>query len=170
MTVYFYQATDKAGKLIEGNIDATDYNLAIQKVRSLSYFPIQVSEYKPKSSISLNVNLANFRFFPRISQKQLLAFTQQLATLVSSGLTLDNSLSVLVKLTEEKNTKKILSDIQKRVHGGNTFADSLAKYQDIFSNLYINMVRAGETGGILSQVLLRLSDFLENEDVRYTSQ
>ena len=137
MTVYFYQATDRAGKLIEGSIDAVDYQLAIQKVRSYSYFPIKVSEHKNKSSLSLNLDLGDFRFFPKISQKQLVAFTQQLATLVTSGLTLDKSLSVLVKLTEEKNTREILSDIQNRVHGGNTFADSLSKYQNIFSKLAV---------------------------------
>jgi len=162
MTVYFYQATDRSGKLIEGNIDAADYRLAIQKVRGLNYFPIRVSEHKTKSGFSLNLNLAGLRFFPKISHKQLLAFTQQLATLVSSGLTLDKSLSVLVKLAEGEALRSTLIDIQNRVHSGSTFADALNRYPDTFSKLYINMVRAGETGGILGPVLLRLADFLEN--------
>ncbi|MFQ5671604.1 MAG: type II secretion system F family protein [Nitrospinales bacterium] len=164
MTVYFYQATDRTGKVIEGNIDAPDYRLAIQKVRGLNYFPIQVSEQKIKNGFSLNLDFSGFRLFPKISHKQLLAFTQQLATLVSSGLTLDKSLSVLVKLADGEAIRSTLTDIQKRVHSGSTFADALNRYPNIFSKLYLNMIRAGETGGILGPVLLRLSDFLESSE------
>lgn len=161
MTDYFYQATDRTGQLIEGNVDAPDFRAAVQRVRSLNYLPIQVSEKKPKTSLSLNLKISSLRFFPIISQKELLGITQQLATMVSSGLTLDKSLSILVKLSEKKELRETLMEIQKRVHSGSTFADALAQYPEVFSRLYINMIRAGEAGGILGTVLLRLAGFLE---------
>lgn len=161
MTDFFYQATDRTGQLIEGNVDAPDFRAAVQRVRNLNYLPIQVSEQRPKQNLLLNLKIPSFRFFPVISQKDLLGITQQLATLISSGLTLDKSLSILVKLSEKKELRETLTEIQKRVHGGSTFADALAQYPQVFSRLYINMVRAGEAGGILGTVMLRLAGFLE---------
>ena len=87
--------------------------------------------------------------------------TQQLATLVDSGLTLDDGLSTLVKLAETEKIRSILSDIRKRVHAGTSFADALAEHPDVFSKLYINMVRAGEAGGMVGEALSRLESFLE---------
>lgn len=162
MTVYFYQATDKNGKFIEGDLDAPDYRMAIAKIRSLNYFPVQVWEEKPKKNISLKI--PDFGFLPQVPQKELLNFTQQLATLVNSGLTLDKSLSMLVQLTEKEKTREILADIHDRVHAGNTFSASLAEYPRVFSKLYTNMVRAGEAGGVLGSVLSRLTDFLEKSE------
>ena len=91
-------------------------------------------------------------------------FTQQLATLISSKLTLDKSLTITTQLTEKEKTREMFQDIQKRVHAGSNFADSLAAYPDVFSKMYINMVRAGEMGGVLDVVLTRLADFLENAE------
>lgn len=164
MTEYFYQATDRKGKLIEGSIDAPDYRMAVQRVRGLNYFPIKVSQEKQKRHLAFNLKLSNWKFSPAISHKQILAFTQQLATLVSSGLTLDRSLATLVNLSSENLMRETLVDIQKRVHAGSTFADALYQYPQTFSKLYVNMVRAGETGGILGVVLLRLSEFLEKSE------
>lgn len=166
MTTYFYQATDPAGKIIEGDIEATDYRIAVQKVRSLNYFPIKVSEEKPDTSFFKGWKTpSNLEFsFSRVSSNELLNFTQQLSTLISSKLTLDKSLTIATQLTEKEATREMFQDIQKRVHAGNNFADSLASYPDAFSKMYINMVRAGEMGGVLDVVLKRLADFLENAE------
>ncbi len=169
MTVYFYQATDKTGKYIEGSVDAPDPKLAVRKIRNLNYLPIKVSEKKTSGSLNLNLKLSDFSFLPKVSSKALLAATQQLATLVSSGLTLDKSLAISVKISEGDAIKNTLSDIRSKVQGGSTLADALAQYPAIFSKLYINMVRAGEAGGVLGAILLRLSDFLEkNQEFKNT--
>jgi type II secretion system protein F len=169
MTVYFYQATDKTGKYVEGNIDAPDPKLAVHKIRSLNYLPIKVSEKKSGSSLGLNLKLSNFSFLPKVSSKALLAATQQLATLVSSGLTLDKSLSISIKISDGDEIKNTLTDIRNKVQGGSTLADALSQYPSIFSKLYINMIRAGEAGGVLGAILLRLSDFLEkNQEFKNT--
>ena len=161
MTVYSYQATDRTGKLIEGNIEAVDHRFAVQKIRNLNYLPIQVSEGQSHRNLSFDLKLPGLKFTRSVSSNQMVVLTQQLATLVSSGLTLDKSLSILVKLTEKDTAKDIFTNIQHRVHGGSTLADALAQYPKIFSKLYVNMIRAGEAGGVLGTVLLRLADFLE---------
>ncbi len=163
MTVYFYKATDPSGKCVEGDVEAPDYQRAVKAIQRLNYFPIQVSEGKTgKSRLPLDFKLpTNVEWFNGISNKELMTLTHQLATLVDSGLTLDQSLSSLVKLADKDKTRAVLSDVQKRVHSGTTFADALKEHPRVFSKLYINMVRAGETGGTLSTSLTRLADYLE---------
>ncbi len=169
MTLYFYQATDKAGKYVEGSVDASDPKLAVRKIRGLNYLPIKVSEKKTSGSIGLNLKIPGFDFSPKVSSKALLAATQQLATLVSSGLTLDKSLAISIKISEGDAIKNTLTDIRNKVQGGSTLADALAQHPAVFSKLYINMVRAGEAGGVLGAILLRLSDFLEkNQEFKNT--
>ena len=161
MTVYSYKATDKSGKLIEGNIDVPDYQAAIEHIRQLNYFPVKVAEGKSASKISAGMKLSLPKFGSTVSTKDLMTITQQLATLVDSGLTLDDGLSTLVKLAETEKIRFILSDIRQQVHAGTSFADALAEHPDVFSNLYINMVRAGEAGGMVGEALSRLEMFLE---------
>ena len=161
MTVYSYKATDKSGKFIEGNIDVPDYQAAIEHIRQLNYFPVKVAEGKSASKISAGMKLSLPKFGSTVSTKDLMTITQQLATLVDSGLTLDDGLSTLVKLAETEKIRFILSDIRQRVHAGTSFADALAEHPDVFSKLYINMVRAGEAGGMVGEALSRLEIFLE---------
>ena len=166
MTTYFYQATDTSGEIIEGDIEAPDYGVAVQKVRSLNYFPIKVSPEKPDTSFfkKWKVPASEAFSFSKVSSYELMNFTQQLTTLISSKLTLDKSLSITTQLTEKEKTREMLQDIQKRVHAGSSFADALATYPGVFSKMYVNMVRAGEMGGVLEVVLTRLADFLENAE------
>ena len=161
MTVYSYKATDKSGKFIEGDIDAPDYQAAIEQIRQLNYFPVKVAEGKNTSKLSAGLKISLPSFGSTVSNKDLMTITQQLATLVDSGLTLDDGLSTLVKLAETEKIRFILSDIRKRVHAGTSFADALAEHPDVFSKLYINMVRAGEAGGMIGEALSRLETFLE---------
>ena len=161
MTVYSYKATDKSGKFIEGDIDAPHYQSAIEQIRQLNYFPVKVAEGKSVSTLSSGLRLALPSFGSAVSTKDLMTITQQLATLIESGLTLDDGLSTLVKLAETEKIRSILADVRKRVHAGTSFADALAEHPDVFSKLYINMVRAGEAGGLIGEALTRLGEFLE---------
>ena len=161
MTVYSYKATDKSGKFVEGDVDAPDYGTAIQQIRQLNYFPVKVAEGKSPSKFSSGLKLSLPSFGSKVPTKDLMILTQQLSTLVDSGLTLDEGLSTLVKLAETEQVRTVLADIRKRVHAGSSFADALQEHPDVFSNLYINMIRAGEAGGIVSEALDRLAIFLE---------
>ena len=102
--------------------------------------------------------------YSKISSYELTNFTRQLATLVSAKLTLDKSLTITTRLTVKENTRETFQDIQRRVHAGSSFADALAAYPDVFSKMYVNIVRAGELGGVLDIVLTRLADFLESTE------
>lgn len=161
MMVYSYKATDKSGKFVEGDVTAPDYNAAVQQIRQLNYFPVKVAEAKSSAKISAGLKLSLPNWGSKVSTKDLMTLTQQLSTLVDSGLTLDEGLSTLVKLAETEEIRSILADIRKQVHAGSSFADALEKHPDVFSNLYVNMIRAGEAGGIVSEALDRLAIFLE---------
>jgi type II secretion system protein F len=161
MTVYTYKATDKDGKYVEGDISASDYKGAIQQIRNLNYFPVKVSEGKGSSKLSSGMALSMPSWGSPIPIKDLMTLTQQLATLVDSGLTLDDGLATLIKLSETEKIRSVLADVRKQVHAGSSFADALAEHPKIFSKLYVNMIRAGEAGGILGETLSRLALFME---------
>ena len=161
MTVYTYKATDKNGTYVEGNISASDYKGAIKQIRKLNYFPVKVSEGKGSSKLSSGMALSMPSWGSPIPLKDLMTLTQQLATLVDSGLTLDDGLATLIKLSETEKIRSVLADVRKQVHAGSSFADALAEHPKVFSKLYVNMIRAGEAGGILGETLSRLALFME---------
>lgn len=161
MTVYTYKATDKNGTYVEGNISASDYKGAIQQIRKLNYYPVKVFEGKGSSKLSSGMALSMPSWGSPIPLKDLMTLTQQLATLVDSGLTLDDGLATLIKLSETEKIRSVLADVRKQVHAGSSFADALAEHPKVFSKLYVNMIRAGEAGGILGETLSRLALFME---------
>jgi len=163
MNTFYYKATDRLGKPIEGNLEAHDYQNAVAQLRGLNYFPIQITNQQNKNlSIKSPLLISGLR--NKISQKDLVSITQQLATLVDSGITLDKSLSILVDLAEKPQAKEVLTKIHKKVHAGSSFADALADFPKVFSKLYINMIRAGETGGTLASSLNSVASFLEKSE------
>ena len=117
MTVYFYQATDKKGKYIEGSVDAPDSRLAVRKIRNLNYLPIKVSEEKTIGLLSRNLNFLSFNFLPKISSKALLAATQQLSILVSSGTDFRQKFGYICKNIRRQCNKKYLIGNQKQGPG-----------------------------------------------------
>lgn len=164
MAVFTYKATDQKGKFVEGNVDAPDYHVAVKRIQQLNYFPIQVSESKSKKFGVGKINLPGVEFFNKIPQKEILGLTQQLSTLVGSGITLDSSLSSLAKLNENPKVRQILSDVQRRVYQGGSFAEALSEHPRAFSKLYVNMVRAGEEGGVLTTCMDRLAQHMEKSE------
>jgi len=138
---FIYSATDKSGRKIEGALDAKDEAGALARVRGMDYLPIRIQ--RKKDTLFLSGRLGLLR---KVGDREILNFTQEMSTLVKAGLPLDKCLSILVELTRKKNIGKIVEDIQKNVHGGSSFAEALARHPRIFSRLYVNMVKAGETG------------------------
>ena len=167
MTVFSYKATDSQGNFVEGDVDAPDYRIAVEQIRKLQYFPIQVQEGKAQKGLGGNFDIPVPDFFNRVSSKELMSLTHQLATLVDSGLTLDTSLGNLVKLADGEKAREVLADVHKRVHAGSAFADALSEHPKVFGRLYINMVRSGEGSGMLTEPLFRLATYLEKaEDLK----
>ena len=159
MPEFAYKATDRMGKIVEGQMEAAEERDVVGKLQSLGYIPIKVGHPSKTRSFSLDIDIG--AFFRRISSADVMTFTQQLSTLISAGLPLDKSLSIVAELTEKEDFKKIISDVLSSIQEGIAFADALAKHPRVFSKLYVNMVRAGEAGGVLELILERLVSFLE---------
>jgi len=158
MTQYIYKAASLDGQTVEGFMDGRDEENIVQNLHQLGYIPIRIiSTQEKKPSLRLS------SFLPkRVGIKNLLTFTQELSTLISAGLPLDRSLSILGSLTENERLGEIVKDVLKRIEGGNSLAEALGNHPRIFPKLYVNMVKAGETGGFLEVILSRLAQYLQS--------
>jgi len=166
MAQFFYKASDRSGKVLQGSIEAADQAAVIAHIRKMGYIPIRIDApgNKRRTSSSLfnmnfDIKLANP--FGGVSGKALLSFTQELSTLIKSGLPLDRSLSIIAEVTDHELLKEIVEEVLKDVRGGKSLSDAFAKHPNVFNKLYISMVKAGEAGGVLDVVFERLTDFLE---------
>lgn len=164
MPVYEYSALDSKGKQTKGIIDADSPLTARNKLRSSDLFPVNIkessSQIKSQHTGTTSVNT----LLRRIKAGDISTITRQLATLMSAGIPLVSSLELLI--TQEVNPllKKVLAQIKESVNEGNSFASSLKHHSKYFSQIYINMVTAGEASGSLDLVLERLADFSENQE------
>ena len=164
MPVFEYTALDSKGKTTKGIIDADSPFSARSKLRSSQLFPVKLKESssriksQPAGGTSLNTLLR------RIKASEISTMTRQLATLMGAGIQLVASLELLI--TQEVNPllKKILAQIKESVNEGNSLASSLSQHAKYFSQIYINMVTAGEASGSLDLVLERLAEFSENQE------
>lgn len=177
MARFNYVALDARGQEATGLVEAASTNAAITQLRQAGYFPTSVIEEAissvdgkdarrrgatparvTKPRVKKGITLFRRR---KVKSKVLMIFTRQLATLVDSGLPLLRSLHVLAKQERDKLLKNTINKIADSVQSGSTFSDALALHPRIFNNLYVNMVKAGEVGGVLELVLTRLSEFQE---------
>jgi general secretion pathway protein F len=155
LPVFLYRAADRGGHTIDGVMEAPDARAVIERLHKESYFPVRVTPHaERKAWPTLGGS--------RVRQRDLLAMTQQLATLFEAGLPLDRALVILQELAPSPKLGAIVTDLLHSVRGGASLSDALAKHHPRpFSRLYINMVRAGEKGGVLEVALRRLAEFLE---------
>jgi type II secretion system protein F len=162
MSIFSYKASDYNGKIVKGFLEAADDKGVVTKLDSMGYIPIRIAlAGKEKRKIHLDLSDLLSNIFRRVSGKDVMLFTQDLATLLGAGLPVDRSLAILTEVTEKEKFKEIIHDILKTVQGGSYLSDALSKYPRVFSKFYVNMVRAGEAGGVLEPVLIRLGMFLE---------
>jgi len=156
--LFAYKAVNSLGETEEGVRDAIDERKLIAALQAEGYIPIRVQPASAKSFLGLSLGVKQ----SKLSQKDIALFTGELATLLESGLPLDKSLLVLIDLTEDnERVAKLIGRVLEKVKGGSTLADALEKQSGIFSKFYLNMIRAGEAGGSLGEVLGRLSEYLE---------
>ena len=177
MPRYNYVALDTRGQEASGLVEAASTNAAISQLRQAGYFPTSVMEEAISSPDGQEARQRAAKMagttktrakrgvvlFERkkIKSKILMIFTRQLATLIDSGLPLLRSLNVLARQERDKLLKKTINKVADSVQGGSTFSDALALHPRVFNDLYVNMVKAGEVGGVLELVLTRLSEFQE---------
>lgn len=168
METYYYEATNKEGSIVTGTIEVANERSAVDRIQDMGYFPLQVSRAIERESI-VNRLLSFVR--DRIREKDIMAFTYQLGVLLEAGFNLDRSLSILSELTEKKKLKELLKKVNSYVRSGRSFSDALSRFPSIFPLFYVNMVKAGEAGGFLEDVISRMAVYLENsqelkDDVR----
>ncbi|MBU4376863.1 MAG: type II secretion system F family protein [Candidatus Omnitrophica bacterium] len=178
MPIYSYKAIDKFGKEIADEVDVASYDEAIKKLRGLGYFPTQITAKRSKAStraahaaggavggvgLSMEISIP-FLGIGSVNQKQVTLFTRQLATLIGAGLPLVRSLNILRDQMKAGSFRNMVQSVANQVETGSTFSDALLKHPKAFSRLFVNTVKAGETGGVLEVVLTRLAEFSEKSE------
>ena len=166
MPVFKYEAMNAQGQTVKDTVEASNSEEAIQKIRARNLFPTNVTEQSkkkgkkgggPAGSNKSKKSLA----LGGVSSKQLTAFTRQFSTLQDAGLPVVRSLKILEGQMRPGVLKNALIDVAEDVESGATLSEAMAKHKKVFDRLYVNMVRAGEIGGVLDQILQRLADFRE---------
>lgn len=154
---FAYSAVDKEGKTIHGTLDAANREAVIKALHHQEMRPLSVKKASGKM-------FGKFSFAKKkVKLKDLVIFTRQLSTMVSAGVPLNRSITTLQNQSENAYFKGVIGAIGKDVQAGNPMGDAFAKYPNIFSDVYVNMVKAGETGGILDEILKRLASQVEQE-------
>src|SRR5664279_4150454 len=183
MPKFNYVAMDAHGKESKGTLEVASQNEAINRVKEMNLFPTKIVEIErgkeksdkkagpaPKTGakgkgkgkgLNINLNIKIPGLSGRVKSKVLTTFTRQLATLVDAGLPLLRGLRVLEKQERNPTLKSILSELAVAIEGGSTFSEGLAQHPKVFNRLFVNMVKAGELGGVLEVVLNRLAEFME---------
>jgi general secretion pathway protein F len=157
-----YRAVDPQGKVIEGSIEAAEEAAVVARLHDRGLIPLGINTAGAPGHvgrIGLPAAFANFGR-RRVRGRDLLILTQELSALVSAGLPLDRSLGTLAELADNPELKRVVGEVLHAVQGGKSLAEALAE-QRVFPALYVNMIRAGEIGGFLEQVLQRLAEYLE---------
>ena len=158
MTNFYFRAVASDGQIRSGAIQAESERLVAFELRRQGLAPVYVGR-EPKKSFEIKLPSFSGR-----KKKDVLFFTQELSTLLSAGVPVDRALSITAELTDRASFRKLVLDILRTLKGGRTLGDSLAAHPDHFSELYVNMIRAGEAGGSLAVVFERLSEFERTRD------
>lgn len=157
MPLYAYQVIDKNGIEATGKLEAENEFAAIVHLRKLGYTPVEVTEAKTSGISQL------FQLKKKVSLADLALFSRQLAAMLSAGIPLTRCLNALGEQAVNAAFGKVLLEVARNVEGGMNFSEALRAYPEVFSALYVDMIKAGEVGGTLERVLQRLSEQLESE-------
>lgn len=153
MAIFSYRATTREGAIVEGVIEAANEKTAIERLKDTGIIPLKVTA--PREGI-------NKKLFRRSLEKDVITFTTELSELLNAGLPLDRSLNILTEISESEEMRGIILSILRSIREGGSFSEALQQHPKVFSSLYVNMIRAGESGGVLGVVLDKLNEFLES--------
>jgi type IV pilus assembly protein PilC len=155
-----YKVKDKGGKLVEGSLEAENAQLVVSKLRSMGFTPIEITQ---QSGVNVHKELKLPGLSDRVKLKDVAVFSRQFATMINSGLSLLRSLYILAEQTESKALAAVVNQVRIDVETGSSLSQALAKHPKAFNRLYVSMVKAGEVGGALDSVLMRLADTIEKQ-------
>ncbi|MEO0083166.1 MAG: type II secretion system F family protein [candidate division WOR-3 bacterium] len=162
MPLFRYKVRNKDGVILTGTLEGTDLPGVVERLDALGYIPISIKEEKAKQVVSGRQIRIPF-LAPRVKLIDLIVFTRQFVTLHKAGLPMLTAISALQAQTKSKTLAQALDSIRKDLMGGITLSSALSKFPNIFNELYVNSVWAGETGGVLDEILTRIADLLEHE-------
>ncbi|MDQ7842956.1 MAG: type II secretion system F family protein [Armatimonadota bacterium] len=158
MATFRYSARDASGRVVAGAIEAETEVMVVGKLRDMGFYVTSLSREAPK--IDVREGLRRLR---KVSLRELTVFTRQFATMVNAGLSMVRTLSILEEQSESSKLKKLIGEVRSDVEQGMTLSDAFGKHPQTFSSLMVNMVRAGEVGGVLDEVLNRIAGFYEKD-------
>jgi type IV pilus assembly protein PilC len=158
MPTYIYAGRTRKGRVLKGQLDAVDERIARIQLKRRN---IDVTKLKQKPK-DLFENISFLQ--PKVSAKDIVVFTRQFSTMIDAGLPLVQGLNMLTEQSQNRTFKRILSQVTRDVEGGSTLAEALGKHPRVFDSLYVNLVAAGEVGGILDTILQRLAAYIEKAE------
>jgi general secretion pathway protein F len=153
MPLYSYRSSTMEGTIVEGALEAPDEASAVERIKDMGVIPLNVT--LPKTGMKWGIRLKS-------STGDLLTFTSELSVLLSAGLPIDRSLNILSEISENRQMKGIVGSVVESIRGGGSFSEALQQHPKTFPRFYVNMIRAGEAGGVLDVVLDKLTEFLES--------
>ncbi|MEX1178147.1 MAG: type II secretion system F family protein [Nitriliruptor sp.] len=165
LSKFDYQVRDRSGKMITGQLEADNQAAVAAKLRSMGYAPVSIDEVKT-SGMQTEIKMP---FGGKVKLKDLAIFSRQFATMIGSGLALIRALSILAEQTENDKLREAIVEIREDIQRGQSLSVAIAKHDKVFPKLYVAMVRAGETAGMLDEVLIRVAVMLE-ADVKLRSK
>ena len=157
---YTYRVRDKAGRVLEGSLEADNSTLVATKLRQMGYVPIAIDR-KDASGLQKEIKIPGLG--GRVKLKDIAVFSRQFATMINAGLSLLRTLHILAEQTENPKLRDVIVQVRQDVERGSSLSQALAMHPKVFNRLYVSMVRAGESGGVLDSVLLRLAAMIEKQ-------
>jgi type IV pilus assembly protein PilC len=157
MATFSYTVRDKAGKVVKGSLDGENREAVSVKLRQMGYIILSLNEDRLAALSRIQLGGSSVKL------KDVTIFARQFATMINAGLSLTKCLTILGQQTESKVLREVITQVGRDVEAGQSLSESLSKHPKIFPPIFINMVRAGETGGVLDEVLNRLADHFERE-------
>ncbi|HLA04299.1 MAG TPA: type II secretion system F family protein, partial [Patescibacteria group bacterium] len=160
MSLYKFIAKDQSGKNVTGEVEAFDEKALVATLRSENLVPINISiRGARKFEFATTVP----KFGGGVSYSEIVSFTRQLSTMISAGLPIADALVILEKQTKSQKFQKVLSVVVADVEGGTSLSSAFAKHTKVFDEVYVRLIEAGETGGVLDKILAKLADTMEKE-------
>lgn len=160
MAIFSYKARNKNGEIQSGSMEALNEDMLISKLKEQGLLVLDIKKHIAKQSKGLSRNIS---FFDKIKVRDMVVFTRQFSTLISSGMSLIESLVVLEKQADSDKFRTIISEIRKDIESGHSLSEAISKHK-IFTKLYVSLIRAGESAGVLDDSMDNLAEFLEKDE------
>ncbi|MPY94528.1 MAG: type II secretion system F family protein [Acidimicrobiia bacterium] len=157
-TTFGYKVRDRSGTMIEGTLEGANEQLVVAKLREMGYVPVSVTA-RSKSVLTASIGGRA----KKVSLKDVVVFTRQLATMVNAGLTILRALMILTEQTQSKALAEVATEMTRDIERGLSLSQAVARHPTVFPPVYRSMVRAGESGGALDTIMLRMADTLEKQ-------